>query len=184
MAQAKHGVHPEANSGGLTPQAQQLIRKHLLIGWSSLLLFLTLGIALELLHAFKLPYYLDARHTTRRLMWTLAHSHGTLFSLIQLAFVATLVACDRYWGERSLGEAAAARVAELRRAGQWLTAALTVMPLGFFWGGVGLRAGDPSLGILLVPIGAVCLLIGVAATTWTLRKSWGSATPSAGKGAK
>lgn len=32
------------------------------------------------------------------------------------------------------------------------------MPLGFFLGGILNFEGDPSLGILLVPLGGLCLL--------------------------
>ena len=40
-----------------------------------------------------------------------------------------------------------------------LTAGLIAMPLGFFLGGIWTYGGDPGIGILLVPIGAVLMLI-------------------------
>ena len=49
-----------------------LVRRHLAIGWWCLLLFLSLGIALESLHGLKLGWYLDVSNSTRRLMLTLA----------------------------------------------------------------------------------------------------------------
>ena len=52
-------------------------RRHTKLGWRLLLLFLTLGIALELMHGLKLRLYLDVNNETRRLMWTLAHAHGS-----------------------------------------------------------------------------------------------------------
>jgi hypothetical protein len=36
------------------------------------------------------------------------------------------------------------------------------MPLGFFLGGVLNTEGDPSLGIVLVPVGAALLLVALA----------------------
>ena len=61
-------------------------RKHVRFGWWSLLAFLTLGFALEVLHGFKAQMYLDVSNETRRLMWTLAHAHGSLISLIHVVF--------------------------------------------------------------------------------------------------
>ena len=59
-----------------------LTRRHLRFGWWTLLLFLSLGLVLEALHAFKASGYLSVAHETRRLMWTLAHAHGTLLGII------------------------------------------------------------------------------------------------------
>ena len=63
---------------------------HLRVGWWSMLVFLTLGVVLEALHAFKAGFYLDVSQETRRLMWTLAHAHGTLFGLVHIAFAGTI----------------------------------------------------------------------------------------------
>jgi len=121
------------------------------IGWIGLLIFLTMGIVLESLHGFKSGYYLDTRNVTRRLMWTLAHSHGTLFSLVNIGFALCVTRIG------------APRAGLLRIASFGLTGALALMPLGFFLGGLKLYGGDPGLGILLVPLGAILLLAGVGA---------------------
>ena len=139
--------------------AQQVARRHLLVGWIGLLVFLGLGITLEMLHAFKSGYYLDTRNSTRRLMWTLAHSHGTLFSLVNIAFALSL-----------------ARVAPLeKRCLSWasggLLGALLLMPLGFFLGGLKFYGGDPGMGIIFVPMGALCLFVGVGAFVAGLLRS-------------
>ncbi len=128
-----------------------LIHKHLKIGWGGLLVFLSLGILLEALHGLKLDFYLDVRNSTRRLMWTLAHAHGGLFSLIHIAFAATLP---------RLAEAERA----LRLSSRSLTAALILVPAGFFLGGFGAKGGDPGIGIVLVPVGAIALFLGVTLT--------------------
>jgi hypothetical protein len=43
-----------------------------------------------------------------------------------------------------------------------LTAGALLMPLGFFLGGILNSEGDPSLGIVLVPVGAVLLVSALA----------------------
>ena len=129
-----------------------LTRRHLRIGWWSLLLFLSLGIVLEVLHGFKLGYYLDVSNTTRRHMWTLSHAHGTLLSLIHVAFAVSL---------RLLGSP---RESLLGWASGSLSAATVLLPGGFFLGGLYFYSGDPGLGIALVPVGAFLLFVAVLLT--------------------
>ncbi|MFO0916416.1 MAG: hypothetical protein U0795_25895 [Pirellulales bacterium] len=148
-----------------------LIRRHLGIGWWGLLIFLTLGIVLELLHSFKFPGYLAPGNGTRRLLWTLAHSHGTLFSLIHIAFAATLTTASWMGGAKG-GVDQQKQVGNLSWASRCLTGALVLMPLGFFAGGWGLQAGDPGWGIFLAPVGAALLLIGVGLTLVVLGQNW------------
>ena len=124
-----------------------LSRKHLRVGWTALLVFATLGIALEALHAFKSAAYLGVGNETRRLMWTLAHAHGVGLSLLHLAFAGTL---------RALPDARAER---MRRASALLDAATWLLPLGFFLGGVLTYDGDPGIGVLLAPIGGALLWV-------------------------
>jgi hypothetical protein len=118
--------------------------------WLGLLVFVTLGIALELLHAFKSDAYLGVHNETRRLMWTLAHAHGVGLSLVHLGFAATV----------ELGFAALSpRIVLASRLLHWSAA---LIPTGFLLGGVVSYGGDPSAGVLLVPIGAVLLWVAVA----------------------
>jgi hypothetical protein len=119
-------------------------RRHLRFGWWSLALFLSLGILLETLHGFKVSWYLDVGTETRRLMWTLAHTHGTLLSLIHIAFAGTMRMVPRVAGSGAVSAC--------------LYGATALLPGGFFLGGVVFHAGDPGLGILLVPVGALLLL--------------------------
>ena len=126
--------------------------KHTIVGWTGLLVFLSLGILLEILHGLKLDLYLDVRQETRRFMWTLAHAHGTLFSLVHLGFAASLAFASRWMESPGKGFQAAS----------WsLTGGLIIMPMGFFLGGVWTFGGDPGLGIFLVPVGALLMLFGV-----------------------
>jgi hypothetical protein len=124
-------------------------RRHLRFGWWSLLVFATLGLVLETLHGFKVRAYLDVSNETRRLMWTLAHAHGTLLALIHVVFGLTI---------RSGLDIGAANQ---RLASNSLLAASVLLPGGFFLGGVVFYSGDPGLGVLLVPVGAALLLTAV-----------------------
>ncbi len=135
---------------------ENLTRRHLRAGWGGFLLFLLAGIALEALHAIKAPAYLDVGNASRRLMWTLAHSHGTLLSLMQLGFVATI-----RWNPES--------VARCPRMISWgLLVGQFLLPSGFLLGGVWLRGGEPGPGVFLVPVGAGFLLAGVSALVWNV----------------
>lgn len=138
---------------------RSLIRAHLRHGWIGLLVFVLLGIGLECLHAFKSSLYLGVGQETRRLMWTLAHAHGIGLSLVQVGFAATLAASGH---ELARG---------LRGAARWLDAATVLIPLGFFLGGVVTYEGDPGLGVLLVPLGALALVIGIGRIAWRLSRA-------------
>ena len=135
-----------------TPKAGNDIRHHLRYGWFSLLVFLTLGLVLETLHGFKLDIYLSVSNETRRLMWRLAHAHGTFLALVHIAFAATLSLAKTWTGKSR------------RKASLCITCSSVLIPLGFFGGGIIVHGGDPMLVILLVPIGAVILGIGVLIT--------------------
>ena len=52
------------------------------------------------------------------------------------------------------------------RFGWWLILAL--LPLGFLLGGIYTYGGDPGDGILLVPVGAVLLLVAVFVMAWSI----------------
>jgi hypothetical protein len=123
-------------------------------GWWSLLVWLSLGLVLEALHGFKVGWYLDVANETRRLLLRLAHVHGTLLALVNLAFAATLRA-----------DAVDAR--GLRRGARCLAWAALLMPLGFLFAGLRPLGGDPGHAIVLVPIGGVLLLVGV----WTAARA-------------
>src|SRR3954471_23734346 len=84
-------VEPRPLSPQRFPQDTAAVTaRHLRFGWWSLLVFLTMGLALEALHGFKVGAYLNLTNETRRLMWTLAHAHGTLLALVHIAFAFTV----------------------------------------------------------------------------------------------
>lgn len=140
-----------------TSALSERARFHLRFGWWSLLVFLSLGIVLEGLHGFKVGFYLDVDNEVRRLTWTLAHAHGALLGLVHVAWAATLhLAEPRGWapilGSRALGIAS------------------VLLPAGFFLGGIGTAGGDPGVGIILVPVGALALFVGVLLAGLSLRR--------------
>ena len=133
-----------------SPPRPDYVGRHLRFGWWSLFVFLLLGATLETLHGFKVGFYLDVSNETRRLMWTLAHAHGALLGLVNVAAGLTLRAVP------TLSEDA-----RIPLASATLVAAAILLPAGFFAGGVSFYSGDPGVGIALVPIGATCLAIAV-----------------------
>lgn len=143
---------------------ERLTRRHLLTGWIGLCFFLLLGIVLETLHGLKADAYLGPSNATRRLMWTLAHAHGTLFALVNIAFAVSLPAFRT-------------RPRPLVRVASWgLLAGMVVLPVGFFLGGCWLFGGDPGPGVFLVPLGALFMLGGVGAVALALWKDRGKLT--------
>jgi len=121
---------------------------NLRFGWWSLLVFLSLGGVLETLHGFKIGWYVDIGNETRRLMFTLAHAHGTLLALVNIAAGLTARMVERFTLRPSVSLA--------------LIWAAILLPGGFFLGGIVIYDGDPGLGVWLVPIGAALLFYGVA----------------------
>ena len=123
-----------------------LVRRHFLAGWCLLLVFVALGTTLEAFHGLKVGFYLDLGNATRRLMWTLAHAHGVLLGLVNIAFAVTLQSREM--------TAEKARIPSMSLLG-----ASVLLPSGFLLGGMVVYGGDPSLGVLLTPVGAVLLLV-------------------------
>jgi hypothetical protein len=110
--------------------------------WISLALWIAFGILLEGFRAFRSSVYLD--DAVRRDMFRLAHSHGTLLNFLLLA------------------AALCARLELIRlgaRTALGLSAAVVLLPAGFLLGGMWHFKDEPGLAILLVPVGAVLLLV-------------------------
>src|SRR5256886_14612409 len=96
--------------------------RNLRFGWWSLLVFLSLGGALETLHGFKIGWYLDVGNEMRRLMFTLAHAHGTLLAVVNIIAGLTARNIERFELQPSISFA--------------LIWAAVLLPAGFFFGGV------------------------------------------------
>src|SRR6476661_5479150 len=130
--------------------------RNLRFGWKSLLVFLSLGGVLETLHGFKIGWYVDVGNEMRRLMFTLAHAHGTALALVNIAAGLT--------GRNVEGF-------QLRPSVSFcLMWAGLLFPVGFFLGGIVTYGGDPGLGIWLVPVAALLLFYSVLRIALDLSK--------------
>ena len=133
--------------------SERAVRRTLSTGWWLLAVSLPLGVTLEALHGLKVEAYLASQ--TRRELWRLAHAHGTLLGILCLVFGAL--------AERHVAPS-------VRRTVAWqLTWGAISMPLGFFFGGILNSEGDPSLGIVLVPVGAGLLFAALTRAARTSR---------------
>jgi len=119
-------------------------------GFTLLFFSACLGFCLEAAHALKLSPYLDV--PLRRELLTWAHAHGVGLALVLLAYAA--------------GGIVDAQTA--RHARTLLVGALLV-PLGFLLASVDLHESDPGVSIVLVPVGALCVLY---ALFHALRAAW------------
>lgn len=123
-------------------------------GWLSLALWMSFGLLLESLMAYKSPAYLG--DPQRRELFRLAHAHGSLLGAVLV--MAAL------WA-RSAG----ARLSRLPVTALRFGAA--VMPLGFLAAGIWHPESDPGLGIWLVPAGALPLIFGLISIALSSRVS-------------
>jgi hypothetical protein len=111
-------------------------------GWISLAAWIVFGILIEGLIGFRSPALLD--DSVRRDMFRLAHAHGTLLNLV-LIIAAICV---------QLG---LIRLSAMASVGLQISAVL--LPVGFLLAGVWHFKDDPGIAIVLVPVGAVLLLV-------------------------
>lgn len=110
--------------------------------WISLALWIAFGILLEGFRAFRSPAVLD--DAVRQDMFRLAHAHGTLLNLVLLAAaICARLELIQLSPGTSLG----------------LRSSVILLPVGFLFGGLWHFKDEPGLAILLVPIGAVLLLV-------------------------
>lgn len=134
----------------------RLFKRHLRVGWWALGVYLLLGVLLEAFHATKAGLYLDVGNETRRLLFRLAHAHGTLLAMVNILYALTI--------------RAQASAASPLASGS-LIAGLLLMPGGFFLGGVWAQGGDPGLGTVLAPAGALALVLGVVIVAKSVGKN-------------
>ncbi len=117
-------------------------------GFIGLGVWMTVGLLFEGLLGYKTPAYLG--DSQRRELLRLAHSHGTLLSVVML------VAAKKGIPLPSLA-------AFMLRVGG------TLMPLGFLAAGLYHAEGDPGPGIFGVPLGAllvICATAMIALSLW------------------
>lgn len=147
---------------GSDPSRDATAARHLAFGWWLVVASVLLGTLLEGLHALKLGLYLDVSNETRRLLWTLAHAHGALLGLANVAFALSLPRLD---GLAAAGRSLASRA---------LVAGSILLPAGFLLGGVFAYEGDPGLAVVLAPLGAALVFVAVLAIALGTRRAGGA----------
>jgi hypothetical protein len=120
-------------------------------GFFTLLIWMSLGFALEAAHALKLSAYLD--HPLRRELLVWAHAHGIGLALVVLAYAASGV------------------TPQGARFGRSLRGASVLMPLGFALAIFGLSESDPGPSIWLVPIAALIAIASIFGIARALPKA-------------
>jgi hypothetical protein len=139
----------------MTPEQNDEQHRARAFGWASLLVWASLGFALEAAHGLKLGSYLDDELT--RLLLRLGHAHGVGLALVVILYSVSAV------------PVLAIQPAQAPLAGRLLRAASVLMPLGFTLSAFGHPEGDPSIAVLLVPLGAIALLTSLALIARALR---------------
>jgi hypothetical protein len=123
-------------------------------GFISLACWMTFGFLLEGLIGYKIPTYLN--DNLRRELFQLAHTHGTLFSVVLIVVAICL------------------KLNLLKPNNQYqiaLRVGSVVMPVGFLLGGIWHYESDPGFLIWLSPIGAVIIIFGIVSAFFSINKN-------------
>ncbi|MDQ3037975.1 MAG: hypothetical protein M3Y87_36610 [Myxococcota bacterium] len=119
-------------------------------GWTALLGWAVLGLALEAMHGWKIGGYLD--DALARELLVLGHAHGVGLALVVLVFGEAAVPL---FGERDDGGASLA-----------LRIGAIVVPAAFALSAIDHPEGDPNLLVWLVPLGALAVIAALARTAY------------------
>lgn len=112
--------------------------------WLGVAVWLSFGLLLESLTAYRVPAYLN--DPLRQELFRIAYIHGILLNIILLA----AVIC------------AAQGLTLISKAARWAIGLGSVlMPLGFLLGGIWHFEGEAGLGVWLVPAGGLLSIFGV-----------------------
>ena len=139
------------HDGNDTPKIVDRIAKQ---GWVSLALWMSVGLLLESLMAYKAPSYLN--DLQRRELFRLAHAHGSALALL-LVLVAIWI-----------------RTVEVKISGLTVFAlrfGAGLLPIGFLTAGIWHPEGDPGIAIWLVPVSALALIFGIISLSISKRSS-------------
>lgn len=123
-------------------------------GWLSLAFWMSLGLLLESLMAYKAPGYLG--DSQRRELFRLAHAHGSALGLL-LVVVAI-------W-KRTVETTISRLTTFALRFGAGF------LPIGFLTAGIWHPEGDPGLAIWLVPVSALAFIFGIISLAISKRNS-------------
>jgi hypothetical protein len=115
--------------------------------------WMSFGLLLEGLIGFRVSAYMSV--PIRREMFQLAHTHGTLLSLLLLISALTI--------SKDLVYPNKLAVLSLRIG-------TVLMPLGFLLGGIWTYKEEPNLLVLLAPIGGILVIFGVINFAFSVKK--------------
>jgi hypothetical protein len=116
-------------------------------------IWMSFGLLLEGFIGFRVPSYMSV--SVRRELLQLAHTHGTLLSLILLA-VAICAKCELVFPRKFA--IIALRIGSI------------LMPLGFLFGGIWLIKDEPNPSIFLAPLGGLLMIFGIVSVLFSLKK--------------
>jgi hypothetical protein len=118
-----------------------------------LTIWMSFGLMLEGFIGFRVPSYMS--FPIRRELFQLAHTHGTLLSLILLT-VALSIKCELIFpGKLAIF---ALRIGSV------------LMPLGFLFGGIWLIKDEPNATIFLAPLGGLLMIFGIVSALFTINR--------------
>lgn len=121
-------------------------------GWIGIAVWMSFGLLLEGLIAFRIPDYLN--DPVRRELFRLAHAHGTLLSVLVLA----------------AGLCLRSGIIEPARSGLFaMMIGAVLMPIGFLLGGVVTYESDPNALVSLAPVGGILLIFGIITVALSIR---------------
>ena len=115
-------------------------------GWIGIAFWMSFGLLVEGLIGFRAPVYLQ--DPVRRELFRLAHTHGTVLSMLLLIVVVYL----------------AKNFIVPPLAALWsLRIGTILMPVGFLLGGIWHYESDPGTLIFFAPVGGLMIILGVLA---------------------
>ena len=113
-------------------------------GWIGIAFWMSFGLLIEGLIGFRSPVYLQ--DPVRRELFRLAHTHGTVLSILLLIVVL-------YLAKNFIAPPLAAL---------WsLRIGTVLMPVGFLLGGIWHYESDPGVLVFLAPVGGLMIIFGV-----------------------
>lgn len=122
-------------------------------GLVGIAVWMSFGLLLEGLIAFRIPDYLSDPVT--REMFRLAHAHGTLLSLVLVAV--GLTGRSGYIAAPNIGKMA-------------LHIGSVVMPVGFMLGGIGNYESDPNPLVFFAPLGGIMVIFGIVISAVSFKR--------------
>jgi hypothetical protein len=129
------------------------VRNILLQSFIGIAAWMSFGLLLEGFIGFRVSLYMSV--SIRREMFQLAHTHGTLLSLLLLLSALTISKDLVYPNKFSLLS---------------LRIGTILMPLGFLLGGIWTNKEEPNTLVFFAPIGGILVILGVINLALSIKK--------------